>query len=209
MNSAYCIFFRYRTFVEKFVNRAIELLIEIQAQKFVVVPAALLIGGVSFAIFQPVVGAVSCLLGLAMLAITLEDAKRFIIPDIICLPMIPAGLIAAKFLSAPVLADEVLLAHLGASVLGGGALLLVRYGYQAFRAHEGLGLGDVKLAAVAGAWTGMSGIGSVLLIACAVAIVYVGAMAIHRSLDLSRTTAVPFGAFLAPSIWLVWAYGHL
>ena len=170
---------------------------------------ALLIGAVSFIIFDATIGAVSCLLGWAMLAITISDAKRFIIPDIVSLPMIPVGLLSAQFLTASLLADQALLDHLSATLLAGTALFAVRYFYQAYRGTEGLGLGDVKLAAAAGAWTGLDGVGPVLLVACAGAITYVALISLSRRPDVTPTTAIPFGAFLAPSIWLVWAFSRL
>ncbi len=170
---------------------------------------AVLIGLVSFTAFSASIAVVSCLLGWAMLVIATEDAKHFIIPDSICLPLIPAGLIVTGVLSAPQIADRAILDHLTAALLAGAALFAVRYGYQKYRGFEGLGLGDVKLAATAGAWTGLGSIGHVLLIACVAAIIFVGLMALRRHTDLKRTTAVPFGTFLAPSIWLVWAIQHI
>ncbi|MGI9410098.1 MAG: prepilin peptidase, partial [Hyphomicrobiaceae bacterium] len=70
-------------------------------------------------------------------------------------------------------------------------------------------LGDVKLAAVAGAWTGLAGTSTVLLLACAAALTFVGIAALIGKRQLTRQTPLPFGAFLAPAIWLTWALAQL
>ena len=74
--------------------------------------------------------------------------------------------------------------------------------------REGLGLGDAKLFAAAGAWVSWAGLPSVLLLAAA------GALAGH--LLAARLTGqrlegreFPFGPYLAAALWLVWLYGPL
>ena len=96
------------------------------------------------------VAAAACgvLLALAT-AIAIIDARAFIIPDKLLIPMGVAGL-AARLAAVPEPAT-LLECLLGAS-LAGGAFYLLRYVYGAVRKREGLGLGDVKLAAVAGLW---------------------------------------------------------
>ena len=184
-------------------------LFQYSAQTTMTAIIALLIGVVSFVVFDLTIGAVSCLLGWAMLAITISDAKRFIIPDTVCLPMIPVGLLSVKLSMEPLIADQALLDHFSATIVAAAALFAVRYFYQTYRGVEGLGLGDVKLAAAAGAWTGLDGVGPVMLAACAGAISYVGLIAWQRRPNVTPTMAIPFGAFLAPSIWIVWAFSQL
>jgi leader peptidase (prepilin peptidase) / N-methyltransferase len=67
-----------------------------------------------------------------------------------------------------------------------------------------VGLGDVKLAAAAGAWTGWQHLSDVLLLATTVALGLAVAIAIVRRETLSATSRLAFGVFLAPAIWLVW-----
>ena len=72
--------------------------------------------------------------------------------------------------------------------------------------REGLGLGDAKLFAAAGAWVSWEGLPSVLLLAAA------GALAWHlgaarwggRRLEGRE---LPFGPYLAAALWLVWLHG--
>jgi leader peptidase (prepilin peptidase)/N-methyltransferase len=68
-------------------------------------------------------------------------------------------------------------------------------------------LGDVKLAAVAGGWTGIDGLGPSLLLACVLALTFV--LMYQRTREVTPATALPFGAFLAPSIWLVWVMSRM
>ena len=148
---------------------------------------------------------VACLLGWAMLAIAVVDARRFMIPDVLSLPAIPAGLLASGWLLEPGVVDLVRIDHVIGMLAGGISLWLVRALYFRVRGREGLGLGDVKLAAAAGAWIGWQGLADVILLAAVGALSLTIALAIVRGKELSAAARIPFGCFLAPSIWLVWA----
>jgi leader peptidase (prepilin peptidase) / N-methyltransferase len=175
----------------------------------IVVPAALAIVAFSFAVFPLKLALVSCLLGWTMLAIVVVDARLFIIPDVLSLPAIPAGLLASGRLLEPSVAEIVRIDHVIGMLAGGLGLWLVRAAYFRVRQREGLGLGDVKLAAVAGAWIGWQSLSDVILLAAALALSLVIALGLVRGKELSAAARVPFGCFLAPSIWLVWALGAL
>jgi leader peptidase (prepilin peptidase)/N-methyltransferase len=98
--------------------------------------------------------------------------------------------------------------HVAAAALGAGLLYALAVAYRYLRKREGLGFGDVKLAAVAGAWTGPEGLGPSLLLACLAAFAFVAVTHRQDLASLQRSTLIPFGAFLAPSIWLVWFAGE-
>jgi leader peptidase (prepilin peptidase) / N-methyltransferase len=95
------------------------------------------------------------------------------------------------------------------AAMRGAALALVflalRGTYMWWRRREGLGLGDVKLAAVAGAWLDWPMLPVVIEIAA------VSALTGHilrqklRRRAISPTGRVPFGVFFAPAIWICWA----
>jgi leader peptidase (prepilin peptidase)/N-methyltransferase len=174
-----------------------------------VVALAGVVAASSFLIFAWPVALVSCLLGWAMLAIAVVDAQRFIVPDVLSLPAIPGGLVVTWLLDDGYAAHSLLLEHLGAAALGGAVLYAVKELYYRWREREGLGLGDVKLAAVAGAWTGFAGLGHVLLLASLMAIGYVLILNARNLRTLSATTAIAFGVFLAPAIWFVWCANTL
>jgi leader peptidase (prepilin peptidase) / N-methyltransferase len=165
------------------------------------------IAGLSFYAFTPWTALLSCLLGWGMLAIAIIDAQRFTIPDVLSLPAIPIGLLASGSLHEPWSGQLVSLDHVIAAGLGGAAFWLVREAYWRLRGREGLGLGDVKLAAAGGAWTGSEHLADVVLLAAAGALSFAIAVAIVRGGRLSASERLPFGAFLAPSIWIVWCLG--
>jgi leader peptidase (prepilin peptidase)/N-methyltransferase len=170
----------------------------------IVLPLAALVALPSFLLLEPVAAVISCGLGLAMAAIAISDAKRFIVPDRLSLPAIPAGLLASGLLATEAPVHVVMLSHLTAALTGALCLFAIREAYVALRGRQGLGLGDVKLAAVAGAWTGFAGLPLVLLLACLGAITAILAVSMRGKASITATTAVPLGATLAPAIWLVW-----
>jgi leader peptidase (prepilin peptidase) / N-methyltransferase len=82
--------------------------------------------------------------------------------------------------------------------------LLLRTIYARVRGREGIGLGDVKLAAVAGAWLELDLIPFAIAIAALAAL---AVMALRQRLlgrPLRAAGRVPFGAFFAPAIWFAW-----
>ena len=142
---------------------------------------------------------------LAMALITLADLRHFIIPDVLSLPTIPLGLAA----NALILKEGDWLAGLSdgllGAALGGSVFLLLRSLYFRLRGVEGLGLGDVKLAAVAGAWLGPSALAPACLVAALAAL---AGVLLHQTLSGRRKIEaqlhIPFGGFIAPTIFLFW-----
>lgn len=147
-------------------------------------------------------------LAFSMAAIAAIDIDEFRIPDWISLPAIPLGLVASGNLVDPAGAAVIAPAHAIAAVLGGGSLWLIGTAYQRLRGRVGIGFGDVKLAAVAGAWVGPERLSLVLLVASVAALVVVAFLAARARALPASTARVPFGAFLAPAIWLVWTAFH-
>ncbi len=159
----------------------------------------------SFALFTGVQSILSSLLGCAMLAIALSDARSFIVPDRISLPMIPLGLFAASLTASTMDPNMAVLHHSAAALLAGTGFYALSRGFVLVRGHEGLGLGDVKLAAAAGAWVGFEGVTLVVLLASLGAIAFVLLLRLFQGQTIDRRTMIPFGAFLAPAIWVVWS----
>jgi leader peptidase (prepilin peptidase)/N-methyltransferase len=77
------------------------------------------------------------------------------------------------------------------------------------RGREGIGLGDAKLLAAAGAWVGWMGLPSTLLLAALSGLVYAIAARRAGGAALSADDRVPFGAFIGLGLWVVWLYGPL
>ncbi len=144
-------------------------------------------------------GGLACL----MLAIAVIDARHFMIPDKLSI----AGF-ALALVNALVERPDAAVEAAAFVVLRGAALailfLAVRVGYRKLRRREGIGLGDVKLAAVAGAWLGWSTIPIAVEIAAVAALTWYTARQMARERSVERTNRLPFGLFFAPSIWLCW-----
>lgn len=163
------------------------------------VVTALVLATVSFSFLHPGPAVIAFVLGWIMLAIAASDLKNFIVPDVLSLPALVMGF-AVTWALAPHLLENHFIAA------GAGALMLyaIREGYRLWTGKIGLGLGDVKLAAVAGAWTGITGLSYVLLASCFGAICIVAIASFTSGKPINRQTRIPFGAYLAPAIWLVW-----
>jgi leader peptidase (prepilin peptidase)/N-methyltransferase len=141
-----------------------------------------------------------------MLAIAAIDAQHFTIPDVLSLPAIPLGLLASGYVLDPSTSQSVSLDHVIGACLGGASFWLVRETYRHLRGREGLGLGDVKLAAAGGAWVGWVHLPDVILLAAVAALGFATARALVQRNSLSGAERIAFGTFLAPSIWIVWAF---
>ena len=74
--------------------------------------------------------------------------------------------------------------------------------YGWIRKTEGLGLGDVKLAAAIGAWLPLEAIPLCFALATGGALLTVMAARLSGQ-AVMRTTRIPFGAFLCPALWIV------
>jgi leader peptidase (prepilin peptidase)/N-methyltransferase len=75
--------------------------------------------------------------------------------------------------------------------------------YSRLRGRSGLGLGDAKLFGAAGAWLGWRLLPEVLLLACAVGLIWFAVLALVKGLDRTRRP-IAFGAPLCLAILLTW-----
>ncbi|NNF05386.1 MAG: prepilin peptidase, partial [Candidatus Eisenbacteria bacterium] len=90
--------------------------------------------------------------GPVMLMITLIDFDAYIIPDVITLSGVPLG-IAASFLTPITLMDSIVGAAVGFVVL-----YAIGWGYLKSTGTDGMGGGDIKFAAMLGAFLGWQGV---------------------------------------------------
>ena len=90
----------------------------------------------------------SLLLLFFLLTLATIDWETGYLPDRLTWPLLALGLGASALELTPATA----LGSLVAATLGGGMLWLLQSGYARLRGREGLGGGDVKLVAAAGAW---------------------------------------------------------
>jgi leader peptidase (prepilin peptidase)/N-methyltransferase len=145
----------------------------------------------------------SSVLALTLATLSAIDLHAYRLPDVLTLPLTALGLAAT-----PLVMEASLWWQAASALLGFAVLAAVAFAYAKLRGRPGLGLGDAKLLAAAGAWLGMQALPSVLLLACGSALL---GLLIRgwRTGSLSATSRVPFGPFLAFGIWLVWLYGPL
>ena len=159
--------------------------------------------GLSFAASPDWRGAFGAALALLMLAIALSDIRHFIVPDALSASAFMLGLIFAGLFDDAPLAEAILICLLRAAAAALPLLALMLL-YEWWRGRPGLGLGDVKLAAVAGAWLDWFTIVAVIEVAALSAL---AAFAVWRYVlrrPIVATTPLPFGLFLAPAIWAGW-----
>ena len=147
-------------------------------------------------------GILGAALALVAIAVAVIDARWFIIPN-----ELSAAAFALGLMHAAVTEPSVLQAVLFAALRGAMIALLflaLREGYRRLRGRDGIGLGDVKLSAAAGAWLSWIAVPIAIEIAALAAI---AAFAVRHYLGgrpLDAALKFPFGMFLAPSIWLAW-----
>jgi len=126
----------------------------------------------------------------SLVVITFIDLYHQIIPDVISLPGIVAGL-AVSFIPGHV---EWLDSVIGI-LAGGGSLYLVAVLFEWLTGKEGMGGGDVKLLGMIGAWMGWMSLPFIILFSSLVGtIVGGGALLLSRR---GLQTRIPFGPFLA------------
>jgi len=82
--------------------------------------------------------------------------------------------------------------------------LAIELAYERLRGRRGIGLGDIKLAGVAGAW--LDWIAIVIAIELA-AVAALGTYLLYRWIakrPVRASSALPFGLYFAPAIWVGW-----
>ena len=126
------------------------------------------------------------LLVTALVPITLIDLERRVILNAITLPAAVAAVVAGVVLDVGFLPEQLI-----AGVAAGGFFLAAALLYP-----RGMGMGDVKLAAVLGLYLGRA-VAPAILVALVGGVVVGAAIIARKGAREGRRTAVPFGPFLA------------
>jgi leader peptidase (prepilin peptidase) / N-methyltransferase len=150
---------------------------------------ALLFAGTVWVYGLTPLAAVRLVFACAMIVLFFIDLHHHILPNTITLPGIVVGFAASLFLPPGWLASLI------GIVAGGGILLAIAEAYYRIRGEEGLGMGDVKMLGMIGAFLGWR----LMLVALVLAsfsgsLVGVAMIASGRG---SMKYALPFGTFLA------------
>ena len=146
----------------------------------------ILIGFIKFGVSWKFV--IFCVLGPALVIISIVDTKHKIIPDIITLPGIVLGLAAGSYLVG--LKDSLI-----GLLVGGSTFLIISEIFYRVRGIVGMGGGDIKFIAAVGALLGWQQVILIIFLSAFMgSLVGLIALAGKRLSTLSR---IPFGPFLA------------
>ena len=134
----------------------------------------------------------------ALIVISFIDLDVRIVPDVISLPGIVAGLlfsvVARYVVNDPFELIPSPLSALIGVLVGGGFLLGLAWAYEAFTGVEGMGGGDIKLLAMIGAFLGWTSIPFTLFFASLTGSVIGLGFMIGKG--VGRRFALPFAPFL-------------
>lgn len=136
-------------------------------------------------------------LGVQLMAAAWVDWHTHRIPNRLNAALLMTGLLVAGTTDVPGLTASIVGAGLGSAILLGVALA-----FRRLRGQDGLGLGDVKFLAGAGAWTGWQGVGPVIFLAAAGVLVIVGARR-WAGAPIERHQPIPFGPALCVALLVV------
>ncbi|MGA3017048.1 MAG: prepilin peptidase [Bryobacteraceae bacterium] len=157
-----------------------------------------------------------CIFTGMLVALVFCDLEERILPDEFTLGGTLVGLVLAAFVPVPDAYSQALLSYIGVgpgrvssvleSALGAGLPTLLLWGagwlYEKVRHREGLGLGDVKLIAMVGAFLGLGGALETLIIG-SVSGSILGYAYIKLTHKDASTYELPFGTFLGLAALLV------
>jgi leader peptidase (prepilin peptidase)/N-methyltransferase len=142
-----------------------------------------------------------CVFTSALIALGFIDYYHQILPDAITLPGLVLALVYSFFRDDLTFRDALI-----GAVAGAGFLLLVYGAYLLIRKKEGLGMGDVTMLLLVGAYLGLMRTLLTLILAS-----FVGALVgvffiVRRGKDFQF--ALPFGTFLAPAAFVSMLWGE-
>ncbi|MDY6863181.1 MAG: A24 family peptidase, partial [Thermodesulfobacteriota bacterium] len=126
----------------------------------------------------------------SLIIVSFIDFKYRIIPNVISIPGIPLGLIASFFLNDVSFLSSLIGVILAVSILGA-----VSYGYYLFTGSEGMGMGDIKLLAMLGAFLGWKSVPFIIFFSSLTGTL-VGLTVIFF-MKKGRKYPIPFGPFLS------------
>ncbi len=161
------------------------------------------------------------LLCFLLLGLLVTDAETMLLPNSLTLPGLLLGLAQAALPGGGLIAALRLGVEAPVRLVGwpapassavaagaaAGLLLLLRFLYFLVRRREGMGLGDVKLAAMLGAWLGIAGV-SLTLVVAVFAAAFAGLVLLRRARGSARPLQLPFGSFLCAAGLVVLFFGR-
>lgn len=140
----------------------------------------------------------SLLLHIILSFLAIYDLRIRRLPNVFTLPLISLGIVFHMTFMPASLYEAII-----GLVLGYGCVMFINIVYQHVRKRDGIGYGDAKLLAAAGAWLGGSGLPPLLMIASISALIHVGIRKV-RGEDLTPNSEIPFGPYLVLGFWFLW-----
>lgn len=125
-----------------------------------------------------------------LIALALIDAKHFLLPGILTLPLLGLGLLFNLFGALEPFHNAVL-----GAVFGYGIFWGIYWAYRITTDKEALGQGDFKFLAMLGAWLGWTVLPIVILLAALLASIW--GLRLMKLKQATLQTRLPFGVFLA------------
>ena len=143
------------------------------------------------------VGVCWLLFGWGLIALAVIDARTKLLPDALTLPLMWLGIVMQLFPQTRTIGLE---AAVWGVIAGYVPLWFLAHAYLLLRGRDGLGMGDLKLLAAMGAWSGPWILPNVIFLSALMALT---GILVHRLLRRQLTdmcAEFPFGP------WLILAY---
>jgi len=148
----------------------------------------------------------------SLIIITFIDLEHLIIPNVITFPGIGVGIIfnliitnwgyASDLLDTPdlknflrLISEVPIMSSILGVLIGGGLLYFIGFLYEVIRKREGMGMGDVKLLAMLGAFLGWQGVIFIVFLSSIIGTVIGLSIILYQRGNLKY--AIPFGPFLS------------
>ncbi len=136
----------------------------------------------------------------SLVALTMIDAQKQILPDNITQPLLWLGIIV----NIPELFTSIESSVIGA-IAGYLILWFIYHLFRILTGKEGMGYGDFKLLAVLGAWMGWEMLPLIIVLSSVVGAIIGIAMIVFRKHD--KGVPIPFGPYLAIAGWIAFLWG--
>ena len=136
-----------------------------------------------------------------LIALTMIDVHKQLLPDNLTLPLLWLGMIFALFDTYTSLQASVT-----GAIAGYMVLWTVFHLFRLVTGKEGMGFGDFKLLAAMGAWMGWTLLPQIILVSSVVGAIAGSIMLVVGK--ARRQQPIPFGPYLAIAGWIALLWGH-
>ena len=136
-----------------------------------------------------------------LIGLTWFDFDHYRIPNWINYPLILVGVGLAYTKGVNVLGW-----HMLGAVIGYGFIWGLNFYWQQRHGKDGIGMGDAKLLAAAGAWLGPLALPFVTLIASGVALFFIVMTKVFKKNSIADKGRIAFGPFIAIGFWSAWLH---